>query len=184
MSKRRKLVWLVLGAISILSIGSYVAIRSRHSSRFEFLYSLNPQVGQYSAAVAALTTTGGSVTIQSSIPGQGMVRYYAGPGSSTTAPSNQTVLVFPSADSDRVIQYLGKSGRFTFETPKFGLDNTMWIGSDGKEALTFATGQFAKDIADRAHLSLPSGGFVVTFSEPPDWFTIKLNAVLHFLRLR
>ena len=186
MSKRRKLACIISGAVVLLAVAAFATIFGRHKSRFEFLYALTPTVGEYTPT--ALAVSGGSlVTIGSSVGG-GTVRYMVSTSSSPiTAPRPQTVLLFRPGQERRVSDLLDKHRQklpvsaFGFATSGGG--DTLRTMADGKTTVIFATGQFAKDIADKAHLTFSPGASVVTISEPPDWFSARLHAVLHFLHV-
>jgi len=95
-----------------------------------------------------------------------------------------TVLVLGPKERERVDDFVWKRiAPSLFGLPK-PASTKSYGARDGKVDLCFYQGSFAEEVAHEAHVTLPSGGCIVTLTEPPDWLTARLDAVLHFLHVQ
>ena len=160
-----------------------VALR-RHKSRYDYLYSLNPVVGTYvpSGPVALTMSRTGLTYRMVSVRGPRGVRRYYVASVPATPPSRETAMAFRPDQVDAVADRLRRNVKgLAFAV---GTEDRIVMYGNGVERITFCTGSYADSIAGAAHIALPRGGCVVTVGEPPDWFTERLNAALHFLHVR
>jgi hypothetical protein len=193
--KRRRharVIW-IAGAFVVLTMGlTLAAVSKRHNSKFDDLYALNPTVGQYTPTASSFGTISPLSGLRGSFSatairsgGSGLLFGYPHPPS--PAPTVETVLVFQANDKQKVFDALKKYSGGTMMTlyvESAGARDLLSSYSDGKETITLMTGTLADDVLKQAHLTMPPDGVVVSLTEPPDWFSVRLNAVLHFLHLR
>lgn len=171
---RLKRTWLWIGVttgVVIASAGLGIVFR-RHST-CDWLYRMSPQVGEYkSSATASLAAA------------------LLGPPMHPTEP--RTVFVFGPGYYQRVSDHLDRSAtggpydmRIDSYWPRSSKSGSCLLKAASIQGVQVAafTGACADEIAADAHMSVPAGGFIVVVSESPDWFTARLNVVLHFLHL-
>lgn len=186
-TKRWRKLW-IAGAILVFVFGSCaIALLGRHKSKYEYLYALNPRVGEFVPSLTApiVFSTSGSLSSVRLIYANGSTIIASGSSAKPT-PKKQTVLVFRPEQEDLVeklvTDHVPSKMLMSWRTSAgFGSSITSYV--DGNGSISIATGTQASDIAAKAHLPIRPGGCAVILDEAPDWFTSKLTAVLRFLHL-
>jgi hypothetical protein len=109
--------------------------------------------------------------------------------STARSVSKQSVFVFAKKDVDkaRVLfdSYFPSGPGVSFSATVGGKPPIPIVDCRTKGNVTamFAFGAPAESMATDAGLTLPRDGAAITLNERPDWFTMKIQAVLRFLHL-
>jgi hypothetical protein len=171
--RRKLLIASLIALVAICAAASLVlAVRPKGALADLYRYALEVRQGKPNPTVIYITTTSSTATV---------IR----PTYSTSRKSS-TVLIIRTADVAAV--------RRIVSSAKVGASNTMRAGSYVTTAqihvwqvdntlVTLCTGKWAADTAAANGFKLPADACLVTINEPPDWFSSRWYAVMHFLHL-
>jgi hypothetical protein len=171
---------LVITGVAVLSIAITAALLAaqRHKSRFDYLYALGPSVAEYKPSPHYV------VFGYPTLPVSGSRRSYPGPVFWLPEDRLVTVLVFGPEQKVKVRGLLMQHSTGAISQVAARSGSGVSLFQDGRVVVTLAVGTDAEVQAGDARLAFPTGGCVVKVSEPPDWFTARIDAMLRALHLR
>lgn len=171
MRRRRRWLWIPF-AILLVTVAVSVAIATRHRSRYEWLYDMHPAVGEFSPTSTSFpwgfpVSTGspyrGAYSLMVFTPEQGQ------------RLSSEFDRRFPNANSySTFVLFTPPGNRFRGDIKE---------ADDRGNPILLLQGDIAFDAAATSHLVLPPAGYAIVVGEPPDWFAVRLHAVLAFFHL-